>query len=71
MSLSSLEYLRHILDETIYLVDRAKGLSRDQFMQDETLRRAFVRSLEIMGEAAKKVSLELFPIPTDIGTVTF
>jgi uncharacterized protein with HEPN domain len=59
MSLSSLEYLRHILDETIYLVDRAKGLSRDQFMQDETLRRAFVRSLEIIGEAAKKVSLEL------------
>lgn len=59
MSLSSLEYLRHILDETIYLVDRAKGLSKDQFMQDETLRRAFVRSLEIIGEAAKKVPPEL------------
>ena len=27
----------------------------DTFSQDETLRRAFVRSLEIIGEAAKKV----------------
>ncbi|HEX5136253.1 MAG TPA: HepT-like ribonuclease domain-containing protein [Planctomycetota bacterium] len=26
-----------------------------QFLRDETLRRAFVRSLEIIGEAAKKV----------------
>jgi len=59
MSLSSLEYLRHILDETAYLVDRTKGLSKDEFMQDETLKRAFVRSLEIIGEATKKVSAEV------------
>jgi uncharacterized protein with HEPN domain len=55
MSPSSLEYLRHILDETIYLENRAKGLDRDEFMQDETLKRAFVRSLEIIGEAVKNV----------------
>jgi len=30
----SLEYLRHILDETTYLQDRAKGLSKDEFMQE-------------------------------------
>jgi uncharacterized protein with HEPN domain len=59
MSLSSLEYLQHILDEIAYLEERAKGLSRDEFLEDETLRRAFVRSLEIVGEAAKKVSVEL------------
>jgi hypothetical protein len=41
MSLSSLEYLRHILDETIYLEGRAKDLNKDEFMQDETLKRAF------------------------------
>jgi len=28
-------------------------------MQDETLKRAFVRSLEIIGEATKNVSVEL------------
>jgi uncharacterized protein with HEPN domain len=59
MSLSSLEYLRHILDEIAYLEERTKGLSKDEFLEDETLRRAFVRSLEIVGEAAKKVSTGL------------
>jgi uncharacterized protein with HEPN domain len=59
MSLSSLEYLQHILDETTYLADRAKGLNKDEFMQDETLKRAFVRSLEIIGEATKNVSAGL------------
>ena len=55
MSLSSLEYLRHILDETIYLNHQTPGLSKEEFLQDETLRRAFVRSIEIIGEATKQV----------------
>ena len=53
MSRSTVEYVRHILDETGYLMARAQGLSWDQFMCDETLKRAFVRSLEIIGEASK------------------
>lgn len=52
---SPLEYLRHILDEIEYLMSRAQGLISDEFIHDETLKRAFVRSLEIIGEAAKKV----------------
>ncbi|MCH7665852.1 MAG: DUF86 domain-containing protein [Acidobacteria bacterium] len=59
MSLSGAEYLRHILDEVDYLTEHSRGVTHDQFLQDETLRRAFVRSLEIIGEAAKKVLLEL------------
>ena len=59
MSRSSLEYLRHILDETMYLTDHAQGLSKDEFMQDETLKRAFVRSLEVISEATKNLSAEL------------
>jgi uncharacterized protein with HEPN domain len=55
MSLSTLEYLRHILDETDYIMARAKGLSEDQFLSDETLKRAFVRSIEVIGEAARQV----------------
>jgi uncharacterized protein with HEPN domain len=58
MPLPSVEYLQHILDETTYLASRAKGLTKDEFMKDETLKRAFVRSLEIIGEAAKNVSAE-------------
>jgi len=59
MSHSSLEYLHHILDEVIYLQGQAEGLSKDEFMQDETLRRAFVRSLEVIGEATKNISTDL------------
>lgn len=55
MSLSPLEYLRHILDETIYLSRQTSGLSKAQFLVDETLKRAFVRSIEIIGEATKQV----------------
>lgn len=55
MSLSPVEYLRHILDETEYLLDHAQDLSKEEFIQDETLRRAFVRSIEIIGEATKQV----------------
>lgn len=49
------EYLRHILDETRYLMGQSEGLTKTQLIQDETLRRAFVRSLEIIGEASKQL----------------
>jgi len=52
-----LEYLRHILDETEYLISALKGLSQKQFLQDATIKRAFVRSIEIIGEASKKTYL--------------
>ncbi|MCL4501026.1 MAG: DUF86 domain-containing protein [Deltaproteobacteria bacterium] len=59
MHLSPLEYLRHILDETGYLISDSRGLSKDRFMGSETLKRAFVRSIEIIGEASKKIPNEL------------
>jgi uncharacterized protein with HEPN domain len=59
MPLSPLEYLRHILDETEYLISESQELSPDRFMRSETLKRAFVRSLEIIGEASKKLTFEL------------
>ena len=59
MSRSALEYLRHILEEAEYLMAMAQGLSQSQFEQDETLKRAFVRSLEIIGEATKRVPTDL------------
>jgi uncharacterized protein with HEPN domain len=59
MSLSPLEYVRHILDEIVYLMRASQGLSKERFLKDETLQRAFVRSLEIIGEASKKASADL------------
>ena len=55
MSFEPREYLRHILAEADYLIRESAGMAAERFMADETLRRAFVRSLEIIGEAAKKV----------------
>jgi len=59
MSSFPLEYLRHILDETEYLLEAAEGLSKEAFLSDVTLKRAFVRSIEIIGEAAKKIPDDL------------
>jgi len=58
MSLSPLEYLRHIRDETVYLYGEVVRLTKEQFLQDETAKRAFARSIEIIGEAAKKIPSE-------------
>ena len=55
MSFELRDYLRHILVEADHLDLSKPGASYDIFSADETLRRAFVRSLEIIGEAAKKV----------------
>ncbi len=55
MSPSPLEYLQHIIDEANYLLQTSKGMSRNQFLKNATLKRAFVRSIEIIGEAAKKL----------------
>lgn len=59
MSLSPLEYLRHILDESTFLISSARGVTKQEFLSNDTLKRAFVRSLEIIGEASKKVPADL------------
>lgn len=55
MSFEPRDFLRHIVVEADYLIGESAGLSFETFAADETLRRAFVRSLGIIGEAAKKV----------------
>ncbi|MBI2924428.1 MAG: DUF86 domain-containing protein [Verrucomicrobia bacterium] len=55
---STLDYLRHILDEAKYLVEASQNLTKAEFLADPTRKRAFVRSLEIIGEATKKVPPE-------------
>ena len=52
------EYLKHILDEADYLIEQSDHLEAAEFLQDATLRRAFVRSLEIIGEASKRMPAE-------------
>ena len=55
MSFEPREYLRHIHVEIEFLQGSCSGLRLEDFIADETLRRAAIRSLEIIGEAARKV----------------
>ena len=50
-----IEFLKHIADECVYLLSLKKELTKDEFLDDETLKRAVVRSLEIIGEATKNI----------------
>lgn len=59
MSYEPREYLRHILAEAEYLVGISADLRRARLDDDPTLQRAVVRSIEIIGEAAKRVSPEI------------
>ena len=56
MSHSPEDYLQHLLDETEYLFQSSQNLSKEDFLKDETLKRAYIRSLEVIGEATKNLS---------------
>ncbi|WP_427366744.1 HepT-like ribonuclease domain-containing protein [Candidatus Caldatribacterium saccharofermentans] len=45
-----------MLNECVYLIKRSRAITYQDFLDNEDLKRAFARSLEIIGEAAKKVS---------------
>ena len=55
MSKEPIEFLKHISDECAYLMSVGNDLSKEDFLDNETLKRAVVRSLEIIGEASKKI----------------
>lgn len=51
-------YLKHILDECVFLIEKSKNLKYEEFIRNAVLMRAFVRSLEIIGEAVKHLPKE-------------
>jgi len=55
MSPSAREYLQHILDEKAYIIANSSGLDKATFVEDETLKRAYVRSIEVIGEGVKQL----------------
>ncbi len=58
MQPTTVELLRDILREAEFLSAHAAQTTWEPFLQDEVLKRAFVRSTEIIGEATKKVPEE-------------
>ena len=55
---SQREFLKHILDECSYILRVTAGKTSTEVFADETLSKAIVRSLEIMGEASKRIDAD-------------
>jgi len=55
MSLSQIEFLRHILDECLYLLKESRQCTFEEFLTNDRLARAVCRSFEIIGEASNKI----------------
>ena len=58
MSASNLELVRHILTETTFILHYTENKDKAQLLADEVLCRAIIRSIEIIGEASKKIDEE-------------
>lgn len=59
MSRSNIEFLQHIKDELNFIESNSKNFTFDTFIENEVLKRAFSRSLEIIGEAVKNIPEEI------------
>lgn len=55
MSLSQLDFIRHILDEVVFIEGAMKNKSLDNIETDLILQKAVVRSIEVIGEATKRL----------------
>lgn len=64
MSPSLIEFLQHIENELIFIETYTSSIEYDEFMNNELLPKATVRSFEIIGEACKKS-----PMKFDINTL--
>jgi len=60
------EYLFHMLEEIDFIIMQTEELDADAFFRDPVLKRAVVRSIEIIGEAAKKIPEEYRALHSDI-----
>ncbi len=63
---SDRELFKHIFDEIEFLENEASGIDESRFLADDKTKRAFARSIEIIGEAVKNLSTMLVVQNTQI-----
>jgi uncharacterized protein with HEPN domain len=56
MSKDEKVYLRHIQDSVERIESYVSGINRDEFFEKSMIQDAVIRQLEIIGEAAKRIS---------------
>ncbi len=66
MSISPHEYIHHMLDEIDFILSWISDMDYESFLRDATLKRAFARSLEVIGEASKKLLENVKAMQPDI-----
>jgi len=49
-------FIKHIRDEANFIISRTEDLEYESLIKDEVLKRALLRSLEVIGEATKNIS---------------
>ena len=55
-----IEYLRHIYDECEFITSSIlPDMTKDDLIDNEVLKRAIIRSLEIVGEATKQIPVDI------------
>lgn len=59
MSKSATEYIQHVLNEIDFLGRQREQTTKEKFLRDGVLQRAFARSLEIIGEAIKQIPADI------------
>lgn len=59
MSRSIRDYFQHMLDEIQFLQAHIPNTTKEVLLNDDVLKRAVVRSIEIIGEAIKQIPEEL------------
>ena len=58
MSKSDIQFLKHIKEETEFIIEFTNNISEDEFLENRLLKKAIVRCFEIIGEATKQVDFE-------------
>jgi uncharacterized protein with HEPN domain len=58
MPQGDLLYIGHMLDVSLQAVNKIKGKSRKDFDEDENLRLALAHLIQMIGEAARRISVE-------------
>jgi len=66
MPKSEIELLEHILEEIVFLKNDTLEMNEHNFLSDEVKKRAYARSLEIIGEAVKNLPASLVLDHSDI-----
>lgn len=53
-----IEFIGHIFEELKFVINTTNSLTFELFVEDEIIKRAVVRALEIVGEATKNLSID-------------